>query len=282
MPNKYFVGGAEAFVALKNDDESVEAFRSLGDVNVFSPTMDNTVIRRQSPVSGKLRTTDERVTATDEKYSLEDFDVLDLTVLMLLFGGEIVNYSQSATPLVDVEMEHPAGPGTVIPLCDANGKHMMPITSVAAVKTGTTTLVLGTDYTADADDLKFGVIRILDDAPNIDPDSTVTVSFTPTAISNQKRLIYPQSLGIVNARAFFVWKQPGQDGSLADVLARTGGDSGEGRQPGVDVTIKSTGSNFLANDYSNIQIEMTVISDNAVPSQPAGRLIAPIGTTIPA
>lgn len=274
--DRYFVGGAEAFIALYDSSNAIGPRVSMGDCEVFSPTVAPTTIERFSAVSGVRRLAARRVTEVKEEYTLTMFDVKARRNLAYLLSADLQSYTQAATPLTSIA--HDAhGPGTVIALRDATGKHMMPITSVQTVANtaGTTTYVAGTDYLANADDLKFGVIRIPDGSAIA--IESVNISFTPAAITDENRLFYPLSVPILKGNVILVWKEGGPDGTNDFVAVRTGNDDAAGNLSGFDTTITQGAVSLSATDFSSFELVLSAIADVTNPSKPVGRMVIPVG-----
>lgn len=115
--------------------------------------------------------------------------------IALLSGGVESTYTQGATPLTGEVL-------TTSALLGAQYQTAKRKIGTVTVLMGTTTLVLATDYTILSTEK--GLIQVLTTSPTVTAGATLTINYTPTAITgSQQRTIELASAGTLHGRLRF-------------------------------------------------------------------------------
>lgn len=242
----------------------VGAARDVGTVTVLNPNVSSTSIRLFDSRGGKRVLIAERNTEFNETYEVTCSNITPEN-LAYLFGAQSVGaYTQAATALTGVT--HTMFPNSVLHLHDNSGNYMYDIASIQTVKAGATTLTLngglGPDVYYDANTLKMGYIKLGSNVALLAAGVSGTVDFTPNAISGN-RFFNPQTAGVAKAEAWIYWTADGyQTLYLRDKLT---------------VNINPASPELRDADFSNIKFNLSVVSNTATPSSPAGRFLMPVG-----
>jgi hypothetical protein len=172
------------------------------------------------------------------KITAGEFDPENVALALL---GTTAAYTQAATPITGESLTTSAVLGRIYRLAKR-------LPTAITVKKGATPLVLGTDY--DVEDSTMGLIRLLPTSSTIIAGDTLTVDYTPTAISGAG--LTRISSGLVSSI----------DASLVFV-----GDPANG--PAFDAElwhVRFSPAGALAwinNDFANIPLEAEILDDSA-------------------
>lgn len=181
-----YLGAGELFFSRFDDDLVPTGFLHMGNVETFELTTADDRIQKFSSMKKsrplyaertRRRTVTLRVVA--DEWTVEN--------VALGLMGEVVTYTQAATAVVDEVLVEAADPGV------SNGVKLGGFYKTASYLLGTISmesdggaLTLGDDY--EVYNARLGVIHILEDAPNVTPGDDLTISYTPTAITDWKRI----------------------------------------------------------------------------------------------
>lgn len=240
---------------------TVGAWRDVGTIQVANPNPGATKIQLKDARGGRLLLVDERNIEYTEAYEITCSN-MSLENLIYIFGANAVQtFSQSATQQSSVA--HTVFPDSYLRLHDASGNYFYNIASVQSIGS----LVLGTDFTTNANDLKMGRVKILPGASGVSSSGTsLNVTFTPTAISGQ-RYFNPQTAGIAYVEIAIFWTS--DDWTTIQLRDH------------VTATITPAQPEFKDSDYSSMKFNLSIVSDPTNAARPAGRVLQPIGA-IPA
>jgi hypothetical protein len=234
----------------------------LGRIEVTSPNSQPQVIELKDADGGVLKLIDRATVDYNEKYSITCSN-LNMDNLALLFGAnQAQSFSQSGGAVTGTTL-HKVFVGRIFKIYD-NSTIPVPVYNVAsiqAVKVGSTTLTLGTDY--EVVSLSRGLIRVISTTVAVVDGDNLTVNYTLTAVSG-KRLVNPQDTGgdTVQGKGYIFW---GRANNVRQTVR-------EAR-----VAISPGAGNFQVTDFSNFVLDVSVLND---PTQavPAGRLLQFIGS----
>lgn len=242
------------------------AQRDVGTITVVNPNSAATSIQLFDARGGTRREIARRITEYSETYEFTASN-MSLDNLAAIFGAQAVtSYTQSGTAVVD-QAGYTAFPNSVIHLKDASGNYLYNIASIQAVKVGVTTLVAGTDYTVDPNWLKMGYFRINAPAGVVAAGTAITVSYTPTAITNELRVFNPHTAGVPNVEAWIYWTSD----DYGTIMLRDH----------VDATLQPAALEFKDADFSSMRFTITIKSTPTVAGRPAGRFLQPVGGLAP-
>jgi hypothetical protein len=258
-PNQsFFQGGAVLYLAPYVSERSYGAWRRFDNLKItplIQPKLDSVHDDRE----GIGHPIDEQHVGYDQKYEIES-DFLNLDILgWQMGGGPPDTYSQAATPIVGVSHTVFSADSVVL-LHDAGGNPFFNIASIQAVTdvSGLTTYVSPTDYIADADALREGVLKI-PSGSSIAANSVIHVSFTPTA-ANGRPAFDVAVADAFRVRARVVWRAA--DGQMMVHPDFKGSLVAQSVTDGITATITT-------------KLLLTVLDDGS--GKPAGRFILPSG-----
>lgn len=230
--------------------------RDVGTITVVNPTMGSDAIELFDARGGRRARTSRRVLNVNESAEIMCAN-MSLDNLLYTFGSDVVQtYSQSATPLVNVQ--HYAYPDSVLHLHDNSGNYLYNIASIQSIGA----LVNGTDYVVTPEGLKMGFVRMLPAASLAAGGANVNVSFTPTAITGA-RWFAPQKQPTAKCEAWIYWTSD----DYATIQLRDH----------VQVFVSPANPEFSETDFSKMRFTINVISNLANTTRPAGRFVHPIG-----
>lgn len=238
----------------------VQAYRDIGVIEPANPTLEIEKIVLKDSDGGVKTDVTESVTEINETYEITANNLSPNNLALLFLGNDAAEFTQSATPLVDIR--HFAHPGELVKILDADydattpGDPQFDITSIESVKAvgGSPTYVLDTDF--EIVDLQRGLIRMIL-AGAFSAAATILISHTPTAIAGE-RLVVPQGLlGTVEGSAILVFGR----GNNAQQSARYGRAS-----------LTPASANLQIDDFSNIVLSLKFLSDLTA-ATPAGKLL---------
>lgn len=254
----YNIGAGILEINLKDPNSGLfTGYRDVGNATVVTPQnaderfkKKESRTRYRSVVANLLLSRETNIEVSADEWSA--------FLLRIYFQGtETQQVAQVATPVS----------GEVLTTAAVLGSSYMtakvgPITAVSIVNTyGSITLEEGTDYVVS--DPNVGVIRILDDAPNVNAGDELEIDYTPTAYASGPGIeIAIGTVSVVEAAARFIGDPPNGPRLLFD-------------WPLVEITpngglpLITTG-----NENTPIPLTITVKSDVANhPTYPIGRII---------
>lgn len=203
--------------------------------------------------------------ASEITKTAEDYDIrcsnLNMKNLSFVFNASgVTSFTQASTTLTDVQ--HNAVPGHLVKLTTAAGVLIYGLASITSAKlgsSGSTALVEGTDF--EVVSLERGLIRMLASSIVFTAAGPIRVTMVPRAITGE-RLITPgtESCSLLGT-GLLVW---GRCGNREQTVRE------------VRVRLKTNGSQFGVQSYSNFSISMKVLSDPTLPT-PRGRLLYWLG-----
>lgn len=244
----------------------VNAARDVGTVQVLNPNTGVQDINLFDSRGGTRNRIARRVTEFSETYEVTCSNMTPDNLAYVFGADAATTYTQSATPLTSIA--HTGWAESVVWLHDASGNYLYDIASVESVKVGATTLVAGTDYVADAVNLKMGFIRLKSPSGGgalAAPGATgtaITISFTPNAVTG-RRVFNPQTAGVATVEGKIFWTSDGyQTLHIRDTFR---------------ANMSPSSPEFRDTDFSNLKFNLSIIGNNATPSQPAGRMVMPVG-----
>lgn len=247
----------------KRDDSSAgDKFPlvDLGVIKVVNPNPNATKVQLKDSDGGKLVIVAEEVTEINEVAEITCSNINMTNMAYMFLGKKLESYTQAGGAVVGTT-QHNVKKGALVKILDNSGVAVWNVASIQAVKKGVTTLVLATDY--EIVSLPRGIIRILPGTVTLADDDNITVDYTLTAISAEKRLIYPQTAGKIQGKGYCVY---GRNGNL-DQTVREG-----------VVSLAPNGSAFSDTDFSNFSLQATIIADTTRATDPAGRLLHFLGS----
>jgi hypothetical protein len=260
---RLFQGGSKILLAAADSTwAQTGGWRDIGTVDILNPKIEQTKIQAYDSRSGRKCLVEEKVIAVAESFEVATLNC-SLENAAFIVGGTTATYSQSATPLTNID--HKCWLGTWCALVDGSGNRVYNVASIESVKSsdGNTTYTLTTDYVVSTDGLKEGRIFI-PSTSTIPENTTIHINFTPTAITSSKRLVYPHTTQVIRCLGEVVWLESGGSEVLARDMFRctiSGGDLG-----------------MSDTDYSKIKFEVQVMEDTSNATMPAGRLLYPVGS----
>lgn len=196
-------------------------------------------------------------TRVDETYDITASN-LNMDNLALLFNAlPPSSFTQAVTPITAT---HDITPGRLVKLHDAAGVPVYGVTSVTSVGT----LVAGDDY--EFVNPERGFVRIIPESEggSVASAGTMAITFVPRVITGpNRRLILPQTGGCVSTgTAMIFW---GRCGNAQQSVRE------------VRVAMAPTGGTFPDENYADMRLRLTVLSDPTKPV-PAGRLLYWLGS----
>lgn len=253
----FALAGARLFFRETSSDPAiVNPLVDLGVVQM-EPAIEQTKVTLQDSASGVNQTVAEAVSSVNESYNLTCFNISPYN-MGILYGASLESFTQAATPIADAK--HYAWPDQPLGLLDDDyddgGERVYQIdpgeTFTVNEDDGGSpgTAISAANYTVDYDK---GILIIA--TAGLASAAVVWVSFTPTAITGQRRL-RAQSRDLSRQGTFELWIGQ-ENNSLMTVRTFEGTISGEG----LDLS---------ADEFSNIQFAVTVTSDLTNTTIPAG------------
>jgi hypothetical protein len=177
-----YLGAGELLFSRFDEDGVPEGFLHMGNVETFELTTTDDRIQKFSSMKKsrplyaertRRRTVALRVVA--DEWTVEN--------MALGLMGDVVDYTQAATAVVDEVLVAAASPGV------SNGikkggyyKTAKWMLNTVTAESNSVALTLGTQY--EVYNARLGVIHILEDATGITEGSDLTVSYTPTVITS--------------------------------------------------------------------------------------------------
>lgn len=241
----------------------VGPWRDVGTITVMNPAVAATSISLFDSRGGKRLRIASRVTEYAETYGDVSCSNMSIDNLAFTFGADaIIEYTQAATPLVDVV--HRAFPDSILPLTDNSGNFLYDVASVQTISTQAipaTPLVAGVHYDANPNFLRMGYVKMLPAAPLAAGGENVLVDFTPNAIAG-RRVFNPHTAGVAKVEARIFWTS--DDYKTLQVRDH------------FQAEITPANPEFRDTDFSNMKFNIAVLSTQKVAGRPAGRFIMPV------
>jgi hypothetical protein len=254
----FWQGGAVLHYARYTGPRTLGAWRRWADLKI-APSGASKTDAMNSDRDGIVRPRAVKMIAWSQKYTIETNDFSPQAMALAMGASDVQAFSQAGTMLSGIALPC-AGPDSVMPLTDAAGDPLWNVQSVQAVTSadGSITYAAGTDYVADPQAMREGLLEI--PAASSIPAGAVLVTMTPAAISGQ-RLLTAQESGDIRYRARILW--PAANGMQMQVHGP------------LDAAIVPKQQTRDAADYSCQKFDLIVLDDGS--DLPAGQLVLPLG-----
>ncbi len=257
-PRLYMIGAGILEINKKDPATGLfTGFRDMGNATVVTPTNADERFKKKESRT-RYRSVVANILLNRETNIDVDLDEWSATALtMFTQGTRSAQAAQAATPVTGETLTTAAVLGSSYLTAKVG-----PITAVSVVNTyGSITLTEGVDYVIA--DPNVGVIRILDDAPNVNAGDELEIDYTPTAYASGAGIeIVIGTENIIEAAARFIGDPPNGprllwDWPLVEIAPR-------GALP-----LITTG-----NENTPIPLSITVKSDIVnTPTYPIGRIL---------
>ncbi len=232
----------------------------FGVIEPVTPSYNVNQVKLYDSDGGVKRLLDMAVTQIDESYQCKTNN-MNLDNLSLAFlARPPQDFTQAATPVTLGTTVHRAHLGRLIKVQDNDGHYIWGLTTVdKIVMNGTLTLTLDDDYVVA--NLERGLIRIVEESTNVIEGSSLTIGYTPRAITGS-RLLNPQTMqGNTRGKCFLVY---GRGNNQFQSVREA------------DVIISPSNWSVSADNYSDIELKLDVLNDPTL-EIPAGRFLQWIG-----
>lgn len=176
--------GAGEVLFSRFDDLGVpEGFEHMGNVDTFELTTADDKIQKRSSmtIARPIRAERTRQRTVTLRLVGDEFNARNMALMAM---GEVVDYTQTATPIVKEQLVAASSAGVSAGV--QKGKIYK--TSKFNIGTASAFLNVSTGLTVDLDwevhSAAMGTIRILPDAPNVVPGGSLELSYTPLAVTS--------------------------------------------------------------------------------------------------
>ena len=269
----------------KRDDEGTTTYPTidLGTVTQTTPNFEPTIIQARDPDGGRLNLIDEAFTDINESYEVTCVNINNENLNLLMYGDGLKELKPAGSDDSNTDVRHRAsiGPGKLTKLFSKSAKsgetELLPAYNVSGLTgtkvSGSQSLRLYDGTNGDTADFELvsaerGLVRFFAGGfRNLSDQDEVDLSFTEDAYANNNtRLIKPQeSSSPVSGKAFIVF-------------SRNNNTRQSVRE--CNVSIQVSASNFSIEDYSNITLTVSVLTD-IQDTDIAGRYMLIKGAEIP-
>lgn len=261
ISQRLFVPGSRALFTPDNAIAPLD----LGTITPANPQLTSQQIQMRDswPGRGTRVIIDERTTEQDESYQFTCSNFSGENWNLILSGDGLQDFSQAATPVVDERHECDAD-RPLVALRLASGARAYSIASIQGIEvddgSGDPSGVALDPSLYRLYDPTIGLVELLDTSVLVDDGTGKTplyISFTPTAIASEKRLVRPQKLGQV-AGTLELWWAAGSDQEFVRTFR-------------ANLTTAQTA--IQDTDYSNFQLNARVLSNPLDTVVPAGTML---------
>lgn len=236
------------------DGDAYGSMLDLGVIRSVAPQTEATKIQLLDTDGGLNKIADESVTQINETWDLTVANFSQDNLSLLLLGSAPESFVQTATPVVR-QYSADIGPNRYIKLLDTDGKMMFNFAS-ATVKNqaGSITYVENTDWRWASKER--GLIKVISGGA-IAQGQPLSITAVPNPLTG-KRLVRPQKGSLIKGQFLLVFS----NSNNAHQTART-----------FDGSIAPSSLSIPADNYADMTLSATVLSDATDAEYPAGTLM---------